>query len=52
MIIKPGQTVTFTHYGETRHGTVTRVGRNGNLVFVRDDSGRERWLHRDSVAAA
>lgn len=52
MIIKPGQTVTFTHYGAPHRGVVETRSLCGNILHVRDDNGRRRWLHRDSVAAA
>jgi hypothetical protein len=48
-----GSRITVTVYGTVQAGTVTRVGGNGEIVFVVMDhdkkTGRERWFHRCSV---
>lgn len=47
-----GDVVRFSHYGEAREGTITRIGRG--VVFVAyakaDGTLWLRWLHLDSVA--
>jgi seryl-tRNA synthetase len=43
--IKPGDTVTFLHWGRMTTGTVARLGRGGNIVWLTDG----KWLHRQSV---
>lgn len=49
--IKPGDRVSATLYGETKTGTVTRVGRSGSIVFVRWDGAKgERWTHVSSLS--
>ena len=51
-----GTRITVTAYGTVQAGTVTRIGGNGEIVFVVMDhdknTRRERWFHRCSVSAA
>jgi len=47
-----GTRVTFANLGRQLAGTVERIGEHGGIVFVRCDTGRLRWLHRDSLTVA
>ena len=43
-----GDRVTWKFYGETKRGTVTRVGKSA-IVFVKGDNGRTYWCHTDNL---
>lgn len=48
----PGDRVSFTHYGDTLQGTVTRLGPVSGTPFVSSPTlgnGRSRWMHPESL---
>ena len=48
----PGDRVSFTHYGDTCEGVVTRLGPVSGTPFVSSPSiggGRARWMHAESL---
>lgn len=48
--LQPGTRVSFTLYGEPHTGSVER--HDTSIVWIIDDDGRTRWMHRDSISVA
>ena len=48
----PGDRVSFTHYGDTHEGVVTRIGPVSGTPFVSSptlSAGRDRWMNAESL---